>query len=127
MTIGVIRNFAAENVKYLELRSTPKEIPHTGMTRELYVRTMLRAVRDCEAENHDIVVYLLLSIDRRNGVEVAQLTVDLAEKFQQETDGVVIGIDFSGDPAVGWFFVHVDVYGDVVDDDVYGDVADDDD
>ncbi|KAK7116274.1 N6-Methyl-AMP deaminase-like [Littorina saxatilis] len=101
LTVGVIRSFAADNVKYLELRSTPKEIPRTGMTRELYVRTMLRGVRDCQAENLDIEVYLLLSIDRRNSVEVAQLTVDLAEKFKEETDGLVVGIDFSGDPAVG--------------------------
>ena len=107
LTVGVIHNFAAENVKYLELRSTPKEIPHTGMTRELYVRTMLRAIHDCEAENLDIVVYLLLSIDRRNSVKVAQLTVDLAEKFREETEGVVIGIDFSGDPAVRRFLFMV--------------------
>ncbi|XP_076465708.1 N6-Methyl-AMP deaminase-like [Babylonia areolata] len=101
LTVGVLRHFAAENVKYLELRSTPKEIPATGMTRELYVRTMLRAIHDCQGEQLDIVVYLLLSIDRRQGVEVAQKTVDLAEKFRQETDGLVVGIDFSGDPAVG--------------------------
>lgn len=101
LTVGVVRRFAAENVKYLELRSTPKEIPQTGMTRELYVQTMLRAVCDCQKENLDITVYLLLSIDRRNGVQVAQLTVDLAERFFKETEGVVIGVDFSGDPAVG--------------------------
>jgi hypothetical protein len=53
------------------------------------------------------VVYLLLSIDRRNGIEVAQLTVDLAEKFYKETDGVVIGVDFSGDPAVGVSFIYL--------------------
>lgn len=101
LTCAVIREFAADNVKYLELRSTPKDIPSTGMTSELYVRTMLRAVHDCQTENLDIVVYLLLSIDRRNSVEIAEKTVDLAEKLCKETDGVVIGIDFSGDPAVG--------------------------
>lgn len=101
LTCSVIREFAADNVKYLELRSTPKDIPSTGMTMELYVRTMLRAVQDCKAENLDIIVYLLLSIDRRNSVDVAQKTVDLAEKLCKETGGEVVGIDFSGDPAVG--------------------------
>ena len=102
--VGTLRSFAADNVKYVELRSTPKEIPATGMTRELYVRTMLRAIRDCQEQNLDIIVYLLLSIDRRHGVEVGQLTVDLAEKFKEESNGVVIGIDFSGDPAVRQIF-----------------------
>nr|KAG5705959.1 hypothetical protein BaRGS_010849 [Batillaria attramentaria] len=101
LTCAVIREFAADNVKYLELRSTPKDIPSTGMTRELYVQTMIRAIHDCQTENLDITVYLLLSIDRRNGVEIAQKTVDLAEKFSKQPDSVVVGIDFSGDPAVG--------------------------
>lgn len=95
----MIHEFAEDNVKYLELRSTPKDIPSTGMTRDLYVRTMLRAVRDCQLEDMDIMVYILLSIDRRNSVEIAQLTVDLAEKFYKET-GVVVGLDFSGHPGV---------------------------
>ncbi|KAL8575405.1 hypothetical protein ACOMHN_000021 [Nucella lapillus] len=99
LTLGVLRKFAADNVKYLELRSTPKEIPATGMTRELYVRTMLRAVGD--SRHLDLAVYLLLSIDRRQGLQVAMETLDLAEKFRKETDGLVVGIDFSGDPAVG--------------------------
>ncbi|XP_025077918.1 adenosine deaminase-like protein [Pomacea canaliculata] len=100
LTYDVIHEFAEDNVKYLELRSTPKDIPSTGMTRDLYVRTMLRAVHDCHLENVDIMVYILLSIDRRNSVEIAQLTVDLAEKFYKET-GVVVGLDFSGHPGIG--------------------------
>lgn len=100
MTRSVIREYAADNVKYLELRSTPKEIPETGMSRELYLRTMIRAVRDCEHEGLDIIVRLLVSIDRRQGVRVAEMAVDLAEKLMHETDGLVLGIDFSGDPKV---------------------------
>ncbi|XP_035825452.1 adenosine deaminase-like protein isoform X2 [Aplysia californica] len=101
LTHRVITEFAQDNVKYLELRSTPKEIPETGMTRELYIRTMLRAVKDCEREGLDIVVRLLVSIDRRHGVKVGELTVDLAEKLMKESGGLVIGLDLSGDPRVG--------------------------
>lgn len=100
LTYDVIHEYAVDNVKYLELRSTPKEIPNTGLTRELYVSTMLQAIQDCKRENLDIEVYLLLSIDRRNSVDIAQMTVDLAENFQKESGGIVLGIDFSGDPSV---------------------------
>ena len=96
----MIVEHAEDNVKYLELRSTPKDIPATGMTQELYLRTMIRAVNDCEKEGWDIIVRLLPSIDRRRGLEVAHVTVDVAEKLMLETGGLVVGIDLSGDPKV---------------------------
>ncbi|GFO37989.1 adenosine deaminase-like protein [Plakobranchus ocellatus] len=101
LTCSVIKEFAEDNVKYLELRSTPKMIPETGMTRDLYMQTMVRAVKDCEKEGLDITVRLLVSIDRRHGVEVARIAVDLADKLMQSTQGLVLGVDFSGDPKVG--------------------------
>lgn len=42
----------------------------------------------------------LVAIDRRNGVQVATETVKLAEEFMLSSDGLVIGIDLSGDPTV---------------------------
>lgn len=104
MTSRVIREFSEDNVKYLELRSTPKCIPETGMTQELYVKTMLRAIQDCEKEGLDITVRLLPSIDRRLGLEVARQTVEVADKLMNESNGIVIGIDLSGDPKVGTSF-----------------------
>lgn len=41
-----------------------------------------------------------MAIDRRNGAEVAMETVKLAEEFMLSTDGLVVGIDLSGDPTV---------------------------
>ncbi|KAK3744077.1 hypothetical protein RRG08_018706 [Elysia crispata] len=101
LTRSVIREFAEDNVKYLELRSTPKQIPETGLTRDVYMQTMVRAVQDCEKEGLDITVRLLVSIDRRQGVEVAKIAVDLADRWMKSTQGLVLGIDFSGDPKVG--------------------------
>ncbi|XP_041366818.1 adenosine deaminase-like protein isoform X2 [Gigantopelta aegis] len=100
LTYDIIHEYAADNVKYLELRSTPKDIPETGLTWSLYVDTMLRAVRDCQAEDIDIVVRILISIDRRKGVNVARQTVSLADRYLHDSDGVVVGIDFSGDPRI---------------------------
>lgn len=41
-----------------------------------------------------------MSIDRRNGTEVAMETVKLAEDFMLSSDGLVVGLDLSGDPTV---------------------------
>lgn len=100
VTYDVIHEFCDDNVQYLELRSTPREVTETGMTKELYVDAVLRAIRDCEAENLDIEVKLLLAIDRRNGVQVGRDTVKLAQKFRESHPDLVVGIDLSGDPSV---------------------------
>lgn len=41
-----------------------------------------------------------MAIDRRNGAQVAMETVKLAEEFMLSSDGLVVGIDLSGDPTV---------------------------
>ena len=78
----MIHEFAEENVKYIELRTTPREEPSTGMTKVSYVETVLRAISDCKKENLDIIVKLILAIDRRQSPEVAMDTVQLAVKYR---------------------------------------------
>lgn len=41
-----------------------------------------------------------MSVDRRGGPAAAKETVKLAEEFLLSTDGVVVGLDFSGNPTV---------------------------
>ncbi|XP_041066657.1 adenosine deaminase-like protein isoform X2 [Carcharodon carcharias] len=96
----VIKEFAADGVKYLELRSTPREESTTGMTKKSYVEAILEAIKQCKQEGVDIDVKFLLSIDRRGGPIVAMETVKLAEEFFASTDGLVVGVDLSGDPAI---------------------------
>ncbi|KAG7252504.1 hypothetical protein CRUP_001726 [Coryphaenoides rupestris] len=96
----VINEFAADGVKYLELRSTPREEVKTGLTKRRYVETVLEAVQQCKNEGVDIDVRFLVAVDRRNGAEVAMQTVKLAEEFMLSTDGLVVGLDLSGDPTV---------------------------
>lgn len=47
---------------------------------------------------------LLIAINRRGGPTVAKQTVKLAEEFLHSTDGVVVGLDLSGDPTVSFLF-----------------------
>lgn len=97
----VIKEFAADGVKYLELRSTPREDKNSGLTKRRYVDTIIEAIRQCKHEEVDIDVRLLVAVDRRNGIEVAMKTVKLAEEFMLSSDGIVVGLDLSGDPRIG--------------------------
>uniref|UniRef100_A0A4W6CX03 N6-Methyl-AMP deaminase n=1 Tax=Lates calcarifer TaxID=8187 RepID=A0A4W6CX03_LATCA len=97
----VIREFAADSVKYLELRSTPREEKSTGLTKKKYIETVIRAIQLCKNEGLDIDVRFLVAIDRRNGEKVAMETVELAEEFLMSSDDLVVGLDLSGDPTVG--------------------------
>nr|XP_055049144.1 adenosine deaminase-like protein [Misgurnus anguillicaudatus] len=98
---SVIREFAADGVKYLELRSTPREVTGTGLTKKRYIETVLEAIRQCKEEDVDIDVRFIVAVDRRHGPEVAMETVKLAEEFLLSSDGMVVGLDLSGDPTVG--------------------------
>ncbi|CAB1313333.1 unnamed protein product [Coregonus sp. 'balchen'] len=79
VTKDVIREFAADGVKYLELRR---------MTKRTYVETVIQAIRQCKNEGVDIEVRFLVAVDRRNGTEVAMETVKLAEDFMLSTGGL---------------------------------------
>ncbi|XP_029430710.1 adenosine deaminase-like protein isoform X2 [Rhinatrema bivittatum] len=100
VTKDVIKEFAADGVKYLELRSTPRE-EKTGMTKRMYVEAVLEGIAKCKEEGLDIDVRFLLSIDRRGGPVVAKSTVKLAEEFFLSRGEAVVGLDLSGDPTVG--------------------------
>ncbi|KAL7862932.1 hypothetical protein SRHO_G00119160 [Serrasalmus rhombeus] len=98
---AVIQEFAADGVKYLELRSTPREETKTGLSKRRYIESAIEAIRQCKQEDVDIEVRFLVAIDRRNGPEVAMETVKLAEDFMLSSDGLIVGLDLSGDPTVG--------------------------
>ncbi|KAH7662148.1 adenosine deaminase protein [Dioscorea alata] len=126
ITQEVVEDFAAENVVYLELRTTPKQNKAKEMTKHSYMKAVidgLTAVDSVEVaflpstvnarnltnflpnevtynQTHrkKIFVRLLLSIDRRETTAAAMETVNLA--LEMKNMGV-IGIDLSGNPEVG--------------------------
>ncbi|KAK7810210.1 hypothetical protein U0070_010374 [Myodes glareolus] len=101
VTKDVIKEFAEDGVKYLELRSTPRGDGVTGMTKKTYVESILEGIKQCKQENLDIDVRYLMAIDRRGGLTVAKETVELAKEFFLSTEDTVLGLDLSGDPTVG--------------------------
>nr|GMC83732.1 adenosine deaminase-like protein [Ipomoea batatas] len=125
ITKEVVEDFAAENVVYLELRTTPKRNDSKGMSKRSYMEAVLEGLRavssvevdifrdsevECPANAHTlydtkngtqrkkIYVRLLLSIDRRETTEAAMEMVKLALEMRHLG---VVGIDLSGNPVVG--------------------------
>ncbi|KAF7730035.1 hypothetical protein EC973_002980 [Apophysomyces ossiformis] len=90
-TNHVIDEFAKDGVRYLELRTTPR------MTKKSYLAAVLSAVN---AHRDNIIVRLIVAIDRRNSLEEAQEAVDLALQFRSQG---VVGMDLCGDVLAGSF------------------------
>ena len=109
ITAEVLSDFAAENVKYLEMRTTPRALADADI--EGYVRAVLDVFEQFELAARDrgtafpLVPRLILSIDRSGDLAAAHATVALASRLRAER-GVgryVVGIDFSGNPTVSGF------------------------
>ncbi|XP_058974244.1 adenosine deaminase-like protein [Musca domestica] len=97
----VIRDFARDNVIYLELRTTPKNNEH--MTRREYLETILKAIQASREAYDGIIVKLLISIDRSQGLDAAEEIVNLAIEMKSQYPTIVRGMDLSGNPAKGHF------------------------
>ena len=91
----VLLEFAQENVKYIELRSTPRAVPGK-MTKLDYLTKIVEAIN----ETSDITAKLLVSIDRRKSVEEANENLNLALEVHKGNPNAIVGIDLSGDARV---------------------------
>ncbi|KAF3910906.1 hypothetical protein ABW20_dc0108609 [Dactylellina cionopaga] len=96
-TRQVLRDFEADGVVYLELRTIPRAFEDTGLTKEKYVQTILSTIRSFNSET--MHTRLILAIDRQNTPEEAMDTVALALKHKEE--GIVVGVDLCGNPGAG--------------------------
>ena len=97
-TTRVIEEFAADNVKFLELRSTPRDVADK-MTKAQYIEAVVDAIKVTNSKLPIISKYLI-SIDRRGTVADAETAVQLCIEMSVKHPGIVIGIDLSGDARV---------------------------
>lgn len=102
-TESVIKEFADDNVKYLEIRTTPRE--EAGMSKEDYIESVVKAILNCKSDA--IVVKLLCSIDRRHSLESSEESLDVIIKMKAKYPDIIRGIDLSGNPSVGSFPVEL--------------------
>ncbi|KAG8165688.1 hypothetical protein KVR01_004240 [Diaporthe batatas] len=111
-TLSVLSDFANDGVVYLELRTTPRALPRSGLSKAGYVEAILAAIREFEGADaaeaprdsgpvtarRRLHTRLILSVDRRNTPGEAAEVVELARRFQARG---VVGVDLCGDPLRG--------------------------
>ena len=97
-----LEDFMAENVIYLELRTTPRALSDCSM--EEYIQSLVSIIDEHNKRYGDrMQVRLILSINRSKSLQDAYEVVSLATKFLNQSK-VIVGIDFSGNPLAGSFF-----------------------
>jgi adenosine deaminase len=95
----VVTDFAAQRCVYLELRTTPKATRE--MSKEAYVRAVLRGIDSALRRCPEIDVGILLSINRAtDNADAALECVELARRFRDAGD-CVFGVELSGNPTKG--------------------------
>lgn len=104
-TERVLKEFSADGVRYLELRTTPRECVATGMGKEDYVKAVHDVILQWnQSERLKLEVFLILSVDRRMTLEEAMAVIDLAIQYQHnsaDSRGCVVGVDLCGNPTKG--------------------------
>ncbi len=90
---ALCKSLAEDGVVYAEIRTGIKDL---GKGYEEYLKAVLRGIQKGSSDR--ILVRLLLSLQRSSSLESAQLTSDLALKYQPEG---IVGIDISGDSTIG--------------------------
>ncbi|PGH17588.1 adenosine deaminase [Polytolypa hystricis UAMH7299] len=92
----VLQDFLNDGVRYLELRTTPRESQQFGVSKERYVSTVLDVID--EFRNDRMSTYLILSVDRTKTAWEALEVVDLAIKYRNRG---VVGVELGGNPMRG--------------------------
>lgn len=92
MTYEIIEDFAKQNTRYLELRSTPKAFK--GTTARQYIDAVVEVMEHCESE-FPIKVRFIASFNRQSGVEAAMATLGLIDEIRSP---YIVGVELSGDP-----------------------------
>ncbi|XP_066147763.1 adenosine deaminase-like protein [Euwallacea fornicatus] len=100
VTKNVIKEFAQDNVIYLELRTTPR--CGKDMSEDVYIETVVRAIMAQDIPK-TILVKLILSLDRKKNHDEQLFTLNKIIKFKRKYPNVIKGVDLSGDPSKGKF------------------------
>jgi len=97
----VIKEFDTDGVRYLELRSTPREV-EGRMTKTEYCESILEEILAAKRQEMKIRVKFLLAVDRRK-LDCFEETVELLKHFKANPKykNLVVGLDISGDPRMG--------------------------
>jgi adenosine deaminase len=105
ITFEALHDFAAHNIVYLELRTTPK-ILNAECDKRQYLETVLGVINEFEQSyTRSMTCRLIVAIDRSLSEQEACENVDLAISFRKNTlyADRMVGMDLGGNPARGDF------------------------
>eukprot|EP01083_Nonionella_stella_P075447 205137_1 len=104
ITNEVLLDFAKQNVKYCEIRSTPRELEHSGHSRKQYVDIILEQMRAFPIKYpmyRDMVIRFLVTIQNAKPIEEAQESLDIIEEYMKKNtdeENIIVGVDFAPRP-----------------------------
>lgn len=92
-----VEDFAKDGCMYLELRTGLKKLPD----RRTFLSEVVSTLEVAQGKNN-IVVRLLVSVDRGASVEDAKETIDVAiEAFKAQGKEMIVGVEMGGNPLRG--------------------------
>lgn len=71
-----------------------------GMSKEEYIEAVVKAINDTDL---DIVVKLILSIDRQHDKLTSQESLNIIIRMKESYPEIIKGVDLSGNPSYGTF------------------------
>lgn len=77
------------------------------MTKEEYIEAVVKAIKETEL---DIVVKLILSIDRRHDGETSRESLKIIIRMKETYPDIIKGVDLCGDPEIGTFDTELFTY-----------------
>lgn len=95
--LAVLKMFEKDNLKYLELRTTPRETK--DLSKLQYVQIVVKTIEEFN-KTSSMKTKLLLSIDRSKPIQHCKSTILLLSSVNSST---IVGVDFSGNPKLGNF------------------------
>ncbi|KAK2839329.1 hypothetical protein FQN49_006246 [Arthroderma sp. PD_2] len=104
-TKRVLQDFQDDGVRYLELRTTPRESEEHGISKAQWTSTILDVID--EYRNETMSTYLILSVDRTKSAADADVVVDLAIRFKHRG---VVGVELGGNPSRGDVSIFKDAF-----------------
>ncbi|XP_045534029.1 adenosine deaminase-like protein, partial [Papilio machaon] len=102
-----LQEFQDDGCCYIELRSTPRDT--NQMTKRQYVETIVQTMRN-SSENLNIISAFIISINRSNGISEAEDIANLAIEYHKKFPDVVVGLELSGNPALGKFEDFISIF-----------------
>ena len=84
ITEQVLLDFAQENVKYLELRSTPRVLQHSNHSRRDYVEIILNKMIEFPnkyPQYNDIIIRFIVTINNAKPIEEALESLEIVKYF----------------------------------------------